>query len=137
MTLILDIYDPGGHAIPADQVDLIQIMHAVETHQELSISLVKNITGGLTGRYWLIADFPLSPAMLVEIQLLKQASEWSVNYGSLGIARDSAFNERLLERVIEACQRDAEWPEEIIADPSGMPDSVAILAREVVKYRRF
>jgi hypothetical protein len=135
--LVLDLYDSTGLRVGANQVELIQLLQAVETHAGIDVAFIRRAVHERPGRYWLVADWPLHTAMLTEIQLLQLPDNtWSASYGTVGIASTAAFDNTQLERVIEACQREAVWAEGITANPAGMPDVAARIARRVVRYRR-
>ncbi|HJP81689.1 MAG TPA: hypothetical protein VJ841_04805 [Candidatus Saccharimonadales bacterium] len=140
MASYIELFGADGQPISASKAQLVKVAKTIAFNRESDLNLLREITGDRSAHYWLIADWPKLPAMLAEIHLFnhypRPSSKWSATYGIDGIAHTAAFNDASLEHAIRSFREENTWCVDP-ADRVGMPESVAVIAREKVKYRPF
>jgi hypothetical protein len=128
----LVLFDSYGNAVPATPEDLLSI-EAKSFDKAAHLRAVNH----QSGQYWLISDrLGFFPA-LVRVSIFRcyprtpENVEWSISYSEDGEASYPEFD---IEWVIAALSRSTGFPE-WVDNPRAVPENVAAIARERVRYR--
>ena len=125
----LALYGPDGKEVRASRNDLLSI-----EGMSFDRKLHRRVVNDRSGRYWLISDRPGYHAMLLEVSIFhcypRTGNDWSVSYGTNGIAQYAHFD---LEAAIRTFKVKQVYPEH--NDSAPLPDNVARIARQHVRYR--
>lgn len=135
----IKLYDVNGNEVKASTKELVQIAKTIPHNLKSPVDLMRRLTGNRSAHYWLVADYRGLPAMLLEIHLFnhypRPSGKWSCSIGLDGIASSSKFDSSSLEHAIRSFMEPTTWCVDD-ADRVGMPESVARVARQHVRYRR-